>query len=104
LYGWIMDATIHSCFLVVREVARDALNKNKTDHPWVKYTKKGGRMEFQFDLFYELIEMGIRWDCPTAADLKDIDAQIVSVLFFFVLCHGEKRYLSGFTSASMFKG
>ena len=60
LFYWILDATIHSTYLVVREIARKKRAESTKEHPWAKYNGRDGRCHFQRDLALELIEMGIK--------------------------------------------
>jgi hypothetical protein len=69
LYYWMVDAAIHSSYLLVVHIANKRAEINP-EHPWLKYSGRNGRMNFQMDLAHSLMEKGLLLDCPDVANFK----------------------------------
>jgi hypothetical protein len=69
LYYWMVDAAIHSSYLLVVHIANKRAETNP-EHPWLKYSGRNGRMIFQMDLAHSLMEKGLLMDCPDVANFK----------------------------------
>jgi hypothetical protein len=63
LYYWMIDAAIHSRYLLVVNIANKRAETNP-EHPWLKHSGRNGRMIFQMDLAHSLMEKGLLMDCP----------------------------------------
>ena len=69
LYYWMIDAAIHSSYLLVVNIAKKRGETNP-EHPWLKYSCRNGRMIFQLHLANSLMEKGLLMDCPDVANFK----------------------------------
>ena len=69
LYHWMVDAAIHSSYLLIVHIGNKKAEIN-TDHSWLKYSGRNGRMNFQMDLVHLLMEKGLLIDCPNVANFK----------------------------------
>jgi hypothetical protein len=58
LYHWMFDAAIHSSYLLVVHIGNKRAETN-TDHPWLSYSGRNGRMLFRMDLAHLLMEKGL---------------------------------------------
>jgi hypothetical protein len=63
LYYWIIDAAIHTKYLLGVHIETETNPK----HPWLKHSGRNGRMIFQMGL---AIEKGLLMDCPDVADFR----------------------------------
>jgi hypothetical protein len=69
LYYWMIDAAIHSSYLLVVHIGNKRAEINP-EHPWLKYSGRNGRMIFQMDLAHSMMEKGLLLDCPNVANFK----------------------------------
>jgi hypothetical protein len=66
----MIDAAIHSSYLRVVHIGNKRAETN-TDHPWLKYSGRNGRMNSQqMDLAHSLMEKELLMDCPDVANFK----------------------------------
>ena len=69
VFYWMLDSSIHSMYLIAKELGAEDPND-----PWHKYSKHGGREEFQLDMAHAIIARAFQLDSAKDAsgNLKDL--------------------------------